>query len=140
MQGGTMPKFSKSSSDKLNTCNPKLVKLFNEVVKHYDCTIICGHRGEEIQNQVFREGRSKLKFPNSKHNGFPSNAVDVAPYHKESPHIRWNDHKDFILFAGFVKGVASMLDIKIRWGGDWDSDWDMTDQTFIDLPHFEILD
>ena len=32
------------------------------------------------------------------------------------------------------------MNIKIRWGGDWDSDNIMKDQTFNDLPHFEIID
>ena len=41
-------------------------------------------------------------------------------------------------FGGFVKGVASQKGIKIRWGGDWDSDNDLHDQNFIDLPHFEL--
>jgi len=47
-------------------------------------------------------------------------------------------------FAGYVKGVATMLykngtiKSRIRWGGDWDSDTDLKDNTFNDLPHFEI--
>ena len=41
-------------------------------------------------------------------------------------------------FAGYVQGVAEQLGIKIRWGGDWDSDFDFKDQTFNDLVHFEL--
>lgn len=41
-------------------------------------------------------------------------------------------------FGGFVQGVAAERDIDIRWGGDWDSDRQINDQTFDDLPHFEI--
>ena len=44
----------------------------------------------------------------------------------------------FYNFAGTVQGVAKMLNIKIRWGGDWDSDNDLKDQTLYDLPHFEL--
>jgi hypothetical protein len=32
------------------------------------------------------------------------------------------------------------MNIKIRWGGDWDSDNIMKDQTFNDLPHFQLED
>ena len=133
-----MPKFSQTSLERLETCDERLIKLFNEVVKYYDCTIICGHRNKQDQNKAFNEGKSRVNFPNSKHNTFPSKAVDVAPWFFESPHIRWNDVKSFVHFAGFVKGIAASMGIKIRWGGDWDSDWDMTDENFLDYPHFEI--
>jgi peptidoglycan L-alanyl-D-glutamate endopeptidase CwlK len=43
-------------------------------------------------------------------------------------------------FAGFVKGVASQMGIPIRWGGDWNSDNNLKDNKFDDLPHFELKD
>ena len=61
------------------------------------------------------------------------NFQDVAPYQ-----IDWQDKDRFYYFAGIVKGVALKLNIPIRWGGDWDSDTQVKDQTFFDLPHFEI--
>jgi peptidoglycan LD-endopeptidase CwlK len=134
-----MPKFSNTSRTRLDTCHPDLIRLFNEVIKHYDCTILEGHRGEEAQNEAYRTGKSQLKFPMGKHNSYPSKAVDVVPYFAQAPHIRWNSTKDFYYFAGIVLGVASQLGIKIRWGGDWDGDHDLTNQTFFDLPHFELL-
>ena len=36
-------------------------------------------------------------------------------------------------------GVAAAEGIKIRWGGDWDRDNDLADQSFNDLVHFEDL-
>jgi peptidoglycan L-alanyl-D-glutamate endopeptidase CwlK len=44
-----MPQFGKDSLTKLSTCHPDLQKLFNEVIKHYDCTILEGHRSDEDQ-------------------------------------------------------------------------------------------
>jgi hypothetical protein len=41
-------------------------------------------------------------------------------------------------FGGFVLGYAEELNVEIRWGGDWDGDRKLEDQTFHDLPHFEI--
>jgi len=35
-------------------------------------------------------------------------------------------------------GVASQMGIKIRWGGDWDSDGSVCDNKFNDLVHFEL--
>ena len=42
--------------------------------------------------------------------------------------------------AGYIQATADKLGIKIRWGGDWDSDGDLDDQTFMDLGHFELVD
>lgn len=129
-----MPSFSKSSDDKLNTCHPLLQTLFREVVKNYDCTIICGHRGEKEQNEAFEKGYSKLKFPKSKHNSMPSRAVDVMAYP-----IRWEDKSRHLHFAGYVQATADRLGIKIRWGGNFDGDQNL-DNGFIDRPHFELVD
>jgi peptidoglycan L-alanyl-D-glutamate endopeptidase CwlK len=103
-------------------------------VKVYDCSIIQGIRTVEQQERLFNEGSSKTM--KSKHlmqkDGF-SHAVDVAPYP-----IDWNDTKRFYHFAGAVQERARQLGLDIRWGGDWDSDQDLNDQTFNDLVHWEI--
>ncbi len=130
-----MPNFGKKSNERLATCDPRLRDLFNQVVKHYDCSIIQGHRDMETQNKYFSEGKSKVVYPNSKHNSLPSRAVDVAPYP-----IVWNDTERFYHFAGYVTAMADVKGLKIRWGGDWDMDFDFNDQTFDDLVHFEIIE
>jgi peptidoglycan L-alanyl-D-glutamate endopeptidase CwlK len=130
-----MPVFSKKSLEKLKTCDPRLQKLFTEVVKHFDCTVVVGIRGKEDQELAFKTGKSKLNWPNSKHNKTPSLAVDVVPFLNGG--ITWDD-KECTYFAGVVKGIAAMLNINIRWGGDWDQDNDVKDNTFNDLVHFEI--
>jgi hypothetical protein len=46
----------------------------------------------------------------------------------------------FRYFAGFVVGIGAMLDIQIRWGGDWDRDTEVRDnRAFNDLAHFELV-
>lgn len=130
-----MAKFSKSSADKLSTCHPLLQKLFNTIIEFYDCTIIQGYRGKEEQNKAFAEGASKLKYPESKHNKTPSMAVDVAPF--VNGKISW-DTKQCTHFAGVVQGIAFELKIDIRWGGDWNSNNYLADNTFNDLVHFEL--
>lgn len=136
-----MAKFGRRSTENLASCDVRLQKLFNEVVKHYDCSVVCGHRGEAEQNLAFAKGNSKLKFPRSKHNSFPSKAADVAPYYANSEDkIPWNDVSKFILFGGFVLGMAKSMGIDIRWGGDWDHDWEMKDHSFLDYSHFELVD
>jgi len=134
-----MPNFSDKSKATLSTADSKLQTLFNEVIKYYDCTIICGHRGQAEQDAVFASGKSKLKYPKSKHNTNPARAVDVAPSYTGKG-IPWEDREKFILFAGFVLGVASQMGIDIVWGGDWDSDKEMKEHSFWDAPHFELID
>jgi peptidoglycan L-alanyl-D-glutamate endopeptidase CwlK len=116
-----------------------LQKLFEEVVKHFDCTVIQGHRGEKEQNQAYDAGRSKLRYPDGKHNASPSRAVDVAPYP-----VDWEDRDRFHYFSGFVMGMATRLEkkvptLKLRWGGDWDQDTEVKDNRFDDLVHFELV-
>ena len=128
-----MPKFGRTSRKRLDTCHKQIQKLFEEVVKGYDCSIVCGHRGEKEQNEAYQKGNSQVMFPNGRHNSLPSKAVDVAPYP-----IDWEDRDGFILFAGYVLGVASHLGMNVRWGGDWDGDFDLSDNEFDDLVHFEM--
>ena len=130
-----MPRFSRRSSSRLASCDEKLQRVFKEVIKHFDCTILVGHRGKSEQDEKFRQGLSKVKFPNSKHNSKPSNAVDVAPYP-----IDWHDRERFSYFAGYVQGIAKSMDINLRWGGDWNKDTEVKDNNFDDLPHFELTD
>ena len=69
-----------------------------------------------------------------RHNAKPSRAVDVAPYP-----IDWNDRERFHLFAGFVLGIAYSMDISLRWGGDWNQNFEVDDNQFDDFPHFELI-
>ena len=125
-----MPTFGKVSLDRLTTCDTRLQNLFNEIIKHRDCTILEGYRPQDAQDKAFVEGRSKTPWPNSKHNKSPSLAVDVMPWHADAPHIRWDDKIGLTEFAGFVMGVASQMGIRIRWGGKF--------RGFFDGPHWEI--
>ena len=128
-----MPRFGRKSKERLNTCNNKLKQVFNEVIKHVDCSVLEGHRSKDRQNKLYEEGKTKVKYPNGRHNRQPSSAVDVTPYP-----VDWEDRERQTLFAGFVIGVASQMNINLRWGGDWDQDFQVADNRFDDFPHFEL--
>tara|TARA_R100000687_G_scaffold49271_1_gene39361 strand:+ start:230 stop:619 length:390 start_codon:yes stop_codon:yes gene_type:complete len=128
-----MAKFGKTSKKRLDTCEKDLQRLFKEVVKHFDCSVLEGHRGQEKQDKYFNEGKSKIKYPKGRHNASPSRAVDVVPYP-----VDWDDTERMYYFSGVVKGIAISLGINIRWGGDWDGDTEVQDTNFKDLPHFEL--
>ena len=128
-----MPRFGKRSKERLATCDTRLQEVFNEVIKYVDCSILEGHRDKARQNQLYIEGKTKVKYPNGRHNSSPSNAVDVTPYP-----VDWADRERQTLFAGFVIGIARSMGITLRWGGDWDMDFQVMDNRFDDFPHFEV--
>lgn len=143
-----MYSFGPRSKRNLEESHSDLQLVFNAVIKIIDCSVIEGHRPEAEQNKAFADGRSKVEWPGSKHNQSPSLAMDVAPYP-----IIWSGAGPvnnatalgrFYLLAGIVLGTAEQLwldgDIahKVRWGGDWDMDGDILDQSFNDLVHFEL--
>ena len=130
-----MPRYSKRSKKRLASCDERLQEVFNEVIKHVDCSVLEGHRSKERQNKLYDEGRTKVKYPNGRHNISPSKAVDVTPYP-----VDWEDRERQTLFAGFVIGIARGMGYRLRWGGDWDMDFQVMDNRFDDFPHFEIRD
>lgn len=155
-----MPSYGKGSLAALATARPSLQKLFSVVIQAFDHSVTCGHRTENEQNLAFLNKKSKAKWPYSPHNEIPSKAVDAGPYNHETKNIDWpdekvgkivwNSHSDapkfiktlarWYYFGGFVMGVAFAMGINLKWGGDWDKDTILYDQTFDDLPHFEEID
>lgn len=126
-----MPKFGDRSKRNLASVDENLQRLFNEVVKHWDCSVICGLRTTEEQQALYAKGRTEegkiVTYADgvrrrSKHQD--GVAVDVVPYP-----IAWEDVIGMREFGQFVKGVAVGMGIDIEWGGDW---------KFTDLPHFQL--
>lgn len=134
-----MPKFSKTSKSRLETCHKDLQVFCEELIKYIDFSVLEGHRNQERQDLAYQNGKSKLKYPKSRHNLSPSMAVDLAPYP-----INWDNLKRWYYFGGNAIMLAKKLYLegkikhKIRWGGDWNGNDDLDDQTFNDLPHFEL--
>tara|TARA_R100001530_G_C4177174_1_gene118396 strand:- start:58 stop:438 length:381 start_codon:yes stop_codon:yes gene_type:complete len=126
-----MPKFGRMSRERLKGINVKLVNVLNELIKIMDVTIIEGLRTEERQKELLEKGATKVKY--SKH--MEGKAVDVAPYP-----IDWNDRERFHYMGGMLRGIGQSMGIKVRWGGDWDSDGEIKDNNFDDLVHVELRD
>jgi len=127
-----MPKFGRRSLRELKTCHKDLQDILNEAIKYVDFSVLQGNRDEETQNKYFEQGKSKLKYPNSKHNPYPSLAVDLVPYP-----IDWGDIKRIGAVAFVIKGIAFSKGIKLRLGVDWNSDYRFT-ESFVDSPHIEL--
>jgi hypothetical protein len=130
-----MPAFGKRYKKHLATLHLDLQKVLNEAIKHWDFSILEGHRNKIKQNELYEKGKSKLQWPNSKHNSSPSKAADIAPYP-----INWEDHYRFHALLNRIIGIGAAFGINLRYGGDWDNDLKNTDQEFNDLVHLEIID
>ena len=103
----------------------------NELIKQYDFSVLEGRRGEREQNEAFKRGTSRVRYPYSAHNKIPSLAVDIAPYP-----IDWNNIYRFNEMIIRFDTVAHMLRAEgiissdFIYGGKWNNlpDW----------PHIEI--
>lgn len=117
--------------DNLEGVDDRLRALAFKALEMIDCKVISGVRTLDEQKQLVESGDSKTL--NSKH--LTGKAIDIAPHP-----INWEDTVSFYHFSGIIRGMAHELGISVRWGGDWDSDNDLHDQTFNDLVHFELVD
>jgi peptidoglycan L-alanyl-D-glutamate endopeptidase CwlK len=61
-------------------------------------------------------------------------AVDVVPYP-----LNWKDIDSFKRLGYFVVGVAHGMGINVKWGADWNMDMDLSNETFLDYPHYELV-
>ena len=154
-----MATYGESSRHKLETAHPDLIRVFEEVVKIFDNTIVYGTRSPSEQMELYNKGRSYIAGfwvvtkkadivtykdgakNKSNHNYSPSKAIDAVPFP-----IDWSDEKRMYFFAGHVMAIAKRLKEEgeithdIIWGGDWNSNTEVKDQTFMDLAHYEIKD
>ena len=154
-----MTDFSSKSLLKLSDAAGPIKLVSLEVVKIFDHGVIEAHRDADLQNKYYREGVSKVQYPNSKHNKYPSHAIDVwvySPIHKMyftgSPenikelsgrtglsYDRCNNYirTQYAILASLYIGIAHANGFKFTWGGDWDGDFDLLDQKFNDLYHIQ---
>lgn len=109
--------------------HPDLIRLFEEVVKGFDCTVLQygGKRTLELQAQLVANGVSKTM--NSNH--LTGNALDIVPYP-----VDWEDRERQYQFASFVFDTAMRMGIRVRWGGWFRAPGN---KIFYDSPHWEMI-
>ena len=120
--------------ERLERVHPDIARVFAEAGKTWDIQILEGLRTLERQKEMVAQGKSKTLA--SKHLAQPDgfgHAVDYAKFP-----VDWKDTNGFYFLGGYLLGVADTLGIKLRFGGDWDGDRDLHDQTFMDLDHVEV--
>ena len=131
--------LSDRSLQRMKDVNPRLINLALLAIKRtpidFGIAWMGGMRTPEEQNQLFKDGYSKcdgyLKM--SKHQS--GNAIDLNVFVGS----RIVNNKEMLcVVAGVMFSCANELNIKLRWGLDWDSDGDIRDNTFNDMYHFEL--
>lgn len=120
--------------------------------------VICTHRSSRVQDAYFAQGRkpltainalrklaelppigeaegkliiTKKKSGSSKHELLPAKAFDIA----------FANGKTLLKNPQYFRNFAKLVRAKfpqVAWGGDWDGDGSSADETFIDMPHFQI--
>lgn len=132
-----MPKFGKKSLEQRAMLCKDLRALVDEIIKYYDFSIVCSHRGQEEQERAFNAGNSKAHFGQSAHNFFPAFAADIYPYpipYIQKQGIIYLDDKspEWNKMVCIFKNTAKQMGIDIVCGADFKS--------IKDFPHIEIAD
>lgn len=134
-------KFGRTSERNLLDLDHGLALVLREALAWgvIDFSIIETLRVKARQNRLFDTKKSRVRWPDGKHNLKPGEklvkAADAVPYINGK--ISWN-RLHCCIMAGVILGAAAKLAIPIRWGGNWDMDLEpVTDQDFQDLVHFE---
>jgi len=135
-------KFGAASRQHLAQIDPDLAAVAELALAWgiIDFSIYESVRAKAEQDRLYVLGRTKVRWPNSKHNvprpGAKAQAFDAAPYINGT--ISW-DAQHCVFLAGIMLAAATVLHVPLRWGGNWDMDGEpITDQTFDDLVHYEI--
>ena len=138
--------YGKRSKTVRHSLHPDLKVLVDELARYRNTSLYESIRTNARQDQLFADGKTKVKAGGSKHNpdaeGY-SRAIDMIPYPFAIKD--WEDRDKFHLFAGYVLAIADRLfeegkmTMRVRWGGDWDKDWEASDNDFDDFPHFELI-
>ena len=139
--------FGIASQAALGTADSNLIIIANRVLSIKDHSILKGHRphGEQDAAYYGKPQRSKLKWPDGKHNALPSRAIDVQTY--PVPKGRDGTQKGYeqelreeqLYLLGLYVGVASGMAIMLRTGADWDRDGEIADNGFDDFYHVELV-
>lgn len=133
-----MYRFSARSKRIRRDLDARLQVVVDELLKWTDISLVSGYRDREEQNTLYENGRTQVRYPDSKHNHRPSKAVDLQPY----PYPR--NENDLRAALGYIAGLAMKIaeehGWQLRWGGDWNRNGSVVDNGFDDLFHLELYD
>jgi len=137
-----VPHFGSRSLANLATCHADAQIIMSLVIEEFDCSIVEGHRPQALQDDYFARGLSKVRT--GKHNLTPSMAWHALPYFATKPHVDWNHRESMQHLAGYIRAtafgllMAGHITHTVRWGGDWDRDFDVRETQWDDFAHYEL--
>lgn len=143
-------KFGNRSEMKLVDVDETLVKVVRLALTYssIDFGVTCGLRTQHEQNQLYIQGKSKVKH--SRHQD--GAAIDIVVY--KGGKVTWDLH-DYVTAAEGFHLAAKELGVDLRWGAAWTRNLkdvsareahnsyvslrkQQGKRPFIDGPHFEI--
>ena len=157
--------FGPNSLKQYNTLHNELQLILDHAIieSDVDFSLVEGYRSPETQFEFYKKGRTqtangdwivtdpKQVITNvdgykiiGTHSYSPSIAVDIAIYVPGKPELTY-DKVHLAYVAGVIMTIANRLfeegkiKNKLRWGGNWDRDGDLKDNTLYDEPHFELI-
>lgn len=111
--------------DKVKQAHPTLQEWWGKIKAQFpDAHLSWTFRGEEDQELFFREGKTRARWPNSKHNAEPSLAMDLFQLRTDNV-AGWP--KPWFEAISFWLGKQNA---PIEWGGTW--------KTIGDGDHFQL--
>lgn len=121
-----MPSFGSNSTRILKQLHPDLQRVAVEAVKHFDFSLICGHRNKTEQMRAYHSGASRAKYGQSPHNFKPALAFDSIPY----PFQGWSVIPPFEEMGVAILDASKKVGVEITWGKGF--------KGLVDYPHFEL--
>lgn len=119
--------------------HPRLVIVADEAIKTFNFRITCAFRGESEQNAAVANKASKLRWPFSRHNRQPAEAMDLVPWPFDY-RDDWKDRTRFARMMGHIEAAARRRAIPIRLGLDFNQDERTdVDEEWKDFPHVELV-
>ena len=137
-------RLSKQSLSRLDGLHPDLTAVVKRAIEitDQDFSVLEGVRSKARQEQLYAQGRTKpgpivTWTRNSRH--FPDKdgygrAVDLVPYP-----VDWDTPSKFDSIASAMFRAAEELNVRLRWGADWDMDGNPRERGESDSPHFELV-
>ena len=139
--GNTLATYGPRSMEIIAQLHPELQRWLALVIKHLDHSVVEGPRSRELQQHYFETGLSKVTGDQAKHCRTPCEAVHLVPFPWDSRKVKFDSpegRERLTMFAGAALMIAQLYGIPIRWGGDWNLNWEPADNKFDDLMHFEL--
>jgi len=137
--------FSQLTLNRMEGLDNKLVTLLHLMIYRtpvdFGVNWMGGMRTAKEQNELYKEGNSTKDGYEKKSKHQSGKAVDLLPYLNGKALTGKEAKKYYLILIGVAFSCASELGIKIRSGSNWDQDGEfLTDQSFQDLPHIELMD